>query len=318
MSKSWQFGCVNDYERIARVIRFLDERHAEQPDLAALAKCAELSPFHFHRLFSSWAGVTPKDFLQCLTLAHAKASLRLGRNVLDAALDSGLSGPGRLHDLCVNLEAASPGELKSGGAGWTIVFGLAETPFGNCLIAESPRGICHLAFIGNEAPALVELQAKWPAARLKRSDRAAVGLANRIFHSARAPKTNVPLRAFVGGTPFQVRVWKALLRIPPGSVTSYGRLARAIGHPKAARAVGAAVGQNPLAYLIPCHRVIRETGVIGDYHWGQVRKRTMLAWESAQPRPGLVKVGGTDEGTGPRDGLRFKFGGSNQPAQVEN
>src|SRR5271170_5011141 len=164
---------MNDYERVAQIIRFLDERRAEQPDLAALAARAGLSQFHFHRLFAAWAGVTPKDFLQCLTLAHAKALLRAGGNILDAALESGLSGPGRLHDLCVNLEAASPGELKSGGAGWMISFGFAESPFGKCLIAESPRGICHLSFVGNEKTALTELQKDWPQAKLKRNDSAA-------------------------------------------------------------------------------------------------------------------------------------------------
>ena len=281
---------MNDYERIARVIRFLDERHAEQPDLTALAQRAGMSRFHFHRLFSAWAGVTPKDFLQCLTVSHAKARLRAGENILSAALDSGLSGPGRLHDLCVTLEAASPGEVKSGGAGWIISFGFAGSPFGTCLIAESPRGICHLSFAENDPKALAGLQNDWPAANLKRNDPAARALAEKIF-ARRAvaqrddPETGAVLRAFVRGTTFQVRVWRALLQIPPGALTSYGCLACALGQPAAARAVGAAVGQNPLAYLIPCHRVIRQTGVIGDYHWGTNRKRAIIAWETA-PRDG--------------------------------
>jgi AraC family transcriptional regulator of adaptative response/methylated-DNA-[protein]-cysteine methyltransferase len=283
---SWQGEDMNDYERIAQIIRFLDERHVEQPDLMTLAGRAGLSQFHFHRLFSTWAGVTPKDFLQCLTLAHAKELLRDGNSILDVALESGLSGPGRLHDLCVNLEAASPGELKTGGVGWTISFGLADSPFGKCLIAESPRGICHLSFVENEneKTALAALQKDWPQAKLKRGDSAA-RLAVKIFarlatdqHAGLEP--GAPLRAFVRGTPFQVRVWRALLHVQPGTLTSYGHLAGAIGKPTAARAVGAAVGQNPLAYLIPCHRVIRETGVIGGYHWGQIRKRAMIAWES--------------------------------------
>ena len=307
---------MNDYERIAQIIRYLDERHAEQPDLAALAARAGLSPFHLHRLFSAWAGVTPKDFLQCLTLAHARKVLREGESVLDAALASGLSGPGRLHDLCVNLEAASPGEWKSGGAGWMISVGFAESPFGKCLIAESPRGICHLSFVEDEKSALAELQNDWPQAKLKRDDPAASRLASNIFslssqkeeragvrrHQFKSPhpvplptsagrgsdpgrsfnsRLRPALRAFVCGTPFQVRVWRALLQVPPGSLTSYGGLAAAMGRPTAARAVGAAVGQNPLAYLIPCHRVIRETGLIGNYHWGQIRKRAMIAWESS-------------------------------------
>src|ERR1017187_2150771 len=281
-SGSWQSEDMNDYERIAQVIGFLDARHVEQPDLATLAGRAGLSQFHFHRLFAAWAGVTPKDFLQCLTLAHAKELLRDGENVLDAALESGLSGPGRLHDLCVNLEAASPGELKSGGAGWTISFGFAESPFGKCLIAESPRGICHLSFAENVKTSLAGLQKDWPRAKLKLDDSAAKKMAGQIFRQHAGSETGAPLRAFVCGTPFQVRVWRALLQVQPGALTSYGRLANSIGKPTASRAVGAAVGQNPLAYLIPCHRVIRETGVIGDYHWGAVRKRAMIAWEGSQ------------------------------------
>jgi AraC family transcriptional regulator, regulatory protein of adaptative response / methylated-DNA-[protein]-cysteine methyltransferase len=277
---------MNDYERIAQIIRFLDARHIEQPDLTTLAGHAGLSPFHFHRLFATWSGVTPKDFLQCLTLAHAKELLRDGESILEAALESGLSGPGRLHDLCVNLEAASPGEVKSGGAGWTISSGFAESPFGKCLIAESPRGICHLSFIENEKTALVELQKEWPQAKLKRDDSVAATLIERIFSRQGAtqhagPETGAPLRAFVRGTPFQVRVWRALLHVQPGTLTSYGRLASVIDKPTAARAVGTAVAKNPLAYLIPCHRVIRETGVIGEYHWGPIRKRAIIAWESS-------------------------------------
>ncbi|HKW29583.1 MAG TPA: methylated-DNA--[protein]-cysteine S-methyltransferase [Verrucomicrobiae bacterium] len=272
---------MNDYERIARIIRYLDERHAEQPDLAVLAAQAGLSPFHLHRLFSAWAGVTPKDFLQCLTLAHAKELLRKGESVLDAALESGLSGPGRLHDLCVNLDAASPGEWKSGGAGWRISFGFVDSPFGECLIAESSRGLCHLSFVESQKRALTELQGNWPQAKLKRDGSAATRLATKIFARPDSSPTRPALRAFVRGTPFQVRVWQALLQVPPGALTSYGRLAAAIGQPAAARAVGTAVGQNPLAYLIPCHRVIRETGVLGNYHWGQIRKRAMVVWESS-------------------------------------
>ena len=278
----WQSEDMNDYERIAQVIRFLDARHVEQPDLTTLAGRAGLSEFHFHRLFAAWAGVTPKDFLQCLTLAHAKELLRAGESILDVALESGLSGPGRLHDLCVNLEAASPGELKSGGAGWTLSFGLAASPFGKCLIAESPRGICHLSFVENEKMSLAELQKDWPQAKLKRDDSVAARLATRIFARPDDSGSQPALRAFVRGTPFQVRVWRALLQVPSGTLTSYGRLASSIGKPTASRAVGAAVGQNPLAYLIPCHRVIRETGVIGDYHWGTIRKRAMIVWEGSQ------------------------------------
>jgi AraC family transcriptional regulator, regulatory protein of adaptative response / methylated-DNA-[protein]-cysteine methyltransferase len=274
---------MNDYERIASIIRFLDDHHREQPSLDTLAQRAKLSRFHFHRLFSAWAGITPKDFLQCLTLAHAKELLRRGESILDAALDAGLSGPGRLHDLCVSLEAASPGELKLGGEGWTISVGFADTPFGTCLIGKSPRGICHLSFIEseNEAAALAEVQEAWPGARLKRDDRAALRIADGVFRRSTNRKRAV-LRAFIRGTPFQVRVWRALLQVPSGTLVTYGSLATAIGQPAAARAVGSAVGKNSLAYLIPCHRVIRETGMIGDYRWDPIRKRAILAWESGK------------------------------------
>jgi AraC family transcriptional regulator of adaptative response/methylated-DNA-[protein]-cysteine methyltransferase len=275
---------MSDYERIAEIIRFLDEHHVEQPDLATLAERAGLSQFHFHRLFSRWAGVTPKDFLQCLTLAHAKLMLREGGNILDAAAASGLSGPGRLHDLCVSLEAASPGELKSGGAGWRIVFGFAGSPFGKCLIAQGPRGICRIAFVDERETALAELQEDWPRAELKRDDSAAAKVAERVFARPDEGRAGEGLRAFVRGTAFQARVWRALLRVERGTLTSYGRLAALLDNPGAARAVGAAIGRNPLAYLIPCHRVIRETGAAEGYHWDPTRKRAMIAWEGACAR----------------------------------
>ncbi len=274
---------MNDYQRIALVIRYLDECHTHQPDLASLADYIGLSPFHFHRLFSAWAAITPKDFLQCLTLSHAKELLRKGDSVMDAALLSGLSGPGRLHDLCISLEAASPGELKSGGEGWTISAGFADSPFGPCLGAESPRGMCQLSFAESENGETEwnALQEDWPRARLRRDDATAARLADRIFAPPGRSPSGPALRAFVQGTAFQVRVWRALLQVQPGTLVSYGRLASALGKPAAARAVGSAVGKNPLAYLIPCHRVIRETGVVGDYRWGQARKRAIMVWESA-------------------------------------
>jgi AraC family transcriptional regulator, regulatory protein of adaptative response / methylated-DNA-[protein]-cysteine methyltransferase len=282
---------MNDYERIARIIRYLDERHTDQPDLTTLARHVGLSQHHFHRLFTSWAGITPKDFLQCLTLTHAKQMLRQGKSVLDAALDTGLSSPGRLHDLCVNLEAASPGEVKSGGDGWTITIGFTDTPFGKCLVGESHRGVCHLSFVesGDEKSALAEVKSQWPRSRLQRDDPAVSQLANRIFHPTTVKNSSLPLRAFVRGTPFQVRVWRALLQVQRGTLVSYGGLAAAVNQPAAARAVGSAVGQNSLAYLIPCHRVIRETGVLGDYRWGQVRKRVMLVWENSPRFAGKSK-----------------------------
>jgi AraC family transcriptional regulator, regulatory protein of adaptative response / methylated-DNA-[protein]-cysteine methyltransferase len=272
---------MNDYERIANVIRFLDRHHTEQPDLSALADAAALSPFHFHRLFSTWAGVTPKDFLQCLTLEHVKQLLRDGENVFDAAIDAGLSGPGRLHDLCVTLEAASPGEMKSGGAGIQIDFGFAETPFGRAVIAETKRGICHLSFVDERSrtDARDLLESQWPNATLHRNDTRASELSAQIFDRNPNAKSDRVLRAYVRGTEFQLRVWHALLCVPAGNLTTYGRLAEAIGQSTAARAVGSAVGANPIAFIIPCHRVIRETGALGHYHWDPVRKRAIVGWE---------------------------------------
>lgn len=268
---------MSDYERVAQIIEFLDERHAEQPSLEALAQRAGLSPFHFHRLFSKWAGVTPKDFLQCLTVSHAKQLLKRGDSVLSSAIESGLSGPGRLHDLCINLEAATPGELKSGGEGIAIRYGFAPTPFGEWLVAETSRGYCRISFHGHRDDALNELQDDWPRAKLKRDDEVARALTARVFERARGDTLNL----FVRGTPFQTQVWRALLQIPQGALVSYGAIAGRIGKPTACRAVGTAVGDNPIAILIPCHRVIRETGVIGNYRWGRTRKRSLLAWESA-------------------------------------
>jgi len=226
-----------------------------------------------------------KDFLQCLTLAHAKELLRAGKTILGTAFEAGLSGPSRLHDLCVELEAASPGEMKLGGNGWAITAGFANTPFGKCLIGESPRGICHLSFIDSatDAEALSEIREAWPNARLVRRDASASRIANRIFSNA-ASANHAPLRALVSGSAFQVRVWRALLGVQPGALTTYGRLAEAIGQSGASRAVGSAIGKNPVAYLIPCHRVIRETGVLGHYRWNALRKRAMLAWESGRER----------------------------------
>lgn len=285
---------MNAYERIALVIRYLDEHHTEQPDLARLADYVGLSPFHFHRLFVDWAAITPKDFLQCLTLSHARELLREGKNVLDTSMISGLSGPGRLHDLCVKLEAASPGELKSGGEGWTISYGFADSPFGSCLLGEGPRGICHFSFVESDdgQAELTMLQADWPRAMLERDDSSAGRLVGQVFGRLAHSDTRPTLRCYVQGTSFQLQVWRALLQVQPGRLVSYGALAKVLGKPDAARSVGTALGQNPLAYLIPCHRVIRETGVISGYHWGRERKLAILAWESS-PRFNSETLGET-------------------------
>lgn len=280
---------MNDFDRIAAVIRQLDQHHATQPRLNELAAVVGLSEFHFHRLFQRWAGVTPKDFLQSLTVEHAKRRLRESTSVLDAALDVGLSGPGRLHDLLVTIEAASPGEFKNGGRGLLIEWGLAESPFGLCSLGWNARGVCHLAFHDSEARDIgpAELRENWPNATLHRDDVGARRQAKKIFNSNAAPAA--PLKAFVRATPFQLRVWRALVRIPEGCITSYRSVAGAMGCPAAARAVGSACGANAIGYLIPCHRVIRETGVVTGYRWGDARKRAMLAREAASataPRRG--------------------------------
>lgn len=270
---------MNDFDRIAEVIRYVDAHRLEQPSLAELARQAGLSPPHFHRLFARWAGITPKDFLQCLTLTHARAALQNGQSVLDAALDAGLSGPGRLHDLCVNLEAATPGEVKSGGEGWTIRTGFADSPFGICLVGESSRGICHLSFVDSRdhRKAESDIRRDWPCAGIDWDTSVAGPVADAI---GSPDSLQAPLRTIVKGTEFQLRVWRALLQIPSGTLTSYGAIADALGNPRAARAVGSAVARNQIAYLIPCHRVIRETGIPGNYRWGAARKRAIVVWEA--------------------------------------
>jgi AraC family transcriptional regulator of adaptative response/methylated-DNA-[protein]-cysteine methyltransferase len=284
---------VNDYDRVSRVIGYLDRNHDTQPPLAKIADSVGLSMFHFHRLFRRWAGVTPKDFLQCLTAEHAKQRLRESASVLDAALAAGLSGPGRLHDLLVHLESATPGDIKNGGAGLEIRWGITQSPFGACAIGWNPRGICHLAFPDTDADDRLAggIEAAWPGARLVRDNRGARAWSETVFPEARARSRQ--LRAFVRGTAFQVKVWRALLRIPPGSVSTYGRLAAAVGSPNSARAVGAACGRNPIAFLIPCHRVIRETGIVQGYRWGATRKRAILGWEAGRqvsaPQPAFIR-----------------------------
>ncbi len=283
---------MTHYDRIALVIRHLDTRFQTQPDLDELASVAGVSRYHLHRLFSEWAGITPKDFLQWITHNYAREMLRRGASVLEAALEAGLSGPSRLHDLCIALEAITPGQLKSGGCGVAMWFGFAQTPFGTCMLARSERGIVHLSFVaeGEHRAAVTALRDEWPMVEFERNDEAAAQLAQSIFRvegGGRLPGDR-HLRALVRGTAFQVRVWRALLRVPPGAAVSYGTLARAAGSPCAARAAGTAVGDNPVAFLIPCHRVIRATGALGGYRWGVERKRAILAWEARRapaPRP---------------------------------
>ena len=276
---------MNDYEKIARAITYLVEHAPEQPDLSVLASQAGLSPAHFQRKFTAWTGVSPKACLQNLTLQHAREMLTEGRPVEDTAWSSGLSGPGRLHDLCVKLEAATPGEIRRGGLGLAIRYGFGPTPFGECLLADTPRGICYLAFVAgsDRQTVLGELRQLWPNATVTQNPDSTLGLIRQIFNLQSVPP-DTPLRAYVKGTQFQLQIWRALLKIPEGQLVSYGNIASRIKKPEASRAVGTAVGANQLAYLIPCHRVIRNTGVIGEYRWGSTRKKLMLACEYARKK----------------------------------
>jgi AraC family transcriptional regulator of adaptative response/methylated-DNA-[protein]-cysteine methyltransferase len=272
----------DDYRRVEQVILFLEQNFRAQPDLKELAGHVGLSEYHFQRLFSRWAGVSPKRFLQFLTVEYAKELLSSSTNsLLDVAYDAGLSGPGRLHDLFVTCEAMTPGEFKRRGAGVTITYGFQPSPFGDCLLAVTDKGICGLAFTqtGDREQALGDLRVRWPAATFVEDADLTRPFVSRIFSPADQPGQPLPL--FLKGTNFQLQVWQALLRVPPGAVVSYDDLAAAIGRPGAARAVGAAVGQNPISYVIPCHRVIRKVGLIGDYHWGKARKKAMLGLEAA-------------------------------------
>ncbi len=273
----------SDFQRVAEAIRFVDAHAVEQPGLAEVARRLGLSEFHFHRLFRRWAGVTPKDFLQVLTLARAKRLLADSASLLDASLTLGLSGAGRLHDLFLGLEAMTPGAFKNGGAGLTIDWKILPTPFGDALFAATGKGLCALAFVdGAEAAAPTEfLHSRWPAARF-RENRAGVAAYAREVSARMRGAVERPLSLAPRGTAFQVKVWQALLAIPEGRVTTYREIAAAIGQPSAVRAVGAAVGANPIAYLIPCHRVIRATGAVGDYRWGAERKTALLAVEGAR------------------------------------
>lgn len=273
---------VRDYHRVEAAIRYL-EAHAEaQPSLAQVARAVGWSEFHLQRVFRRWAGVSPKRFLQFLTVERAREALRSGQSVLSAAYESGLSGPGRLHDLFVAVDAVTPGEFKRLGKDLVIRYGFHPTPFGDALIALTARGICGLAFAdpASRTDVVADLRNRWRGASLVRDPHATASISERIF-DARAGNGE-PLTLALRGTNFQLKVWEALLRIPPGALVSYGDVARAIGYPDAHRAVGTAVGHNPVAFIIPCHRVIRSTGAFGSYRWGAPRKRAIVGWEAAQ------------------------------------
>ncbi len=272
-----------DYQRVEAAIKFLEENFTRQPSLAEMAESVNLSEYHFQRLFSRWVGISPKRFLQFLTKEYAKKLIENSSNVLDVTYDSGLSSPGRLHALFVDCEAVTPGKYKAKGRGIKITYGVHPSVFGDCLIATTERGICHLEFVsaGRKTDLVNRLQDKWQNASLKFSPKRTRPLVDRVFDFS-ADQEPAPLYLYVRGTNFQIKVWEALLRIPLGSAVTYEDIAVHIGMSRAARAVGNAVGQNPIPFLIPCHRVIRKMGVFGNYGGGPARKKAILGWEAAQ------------------------------------
>ena len=285
-----------DYERVAQAIAFLRAHHKQQPGLPVLAAHLGLSEFYLQKLFSRWAGISPKRFLQFLTVEYAKRRMSETTDLLTLSYEVGLSGPGRLHDLFVTMEAMSPGEFKRAARGMTIRYGAHETPFGTALIAYTPRGICHLSFPHpqHSGRSLLSLRTLWPAAHFDQQPVESAALLDRIFHAAETGQ-NRGLSLWVSGSNFQIQVWRALLQIPFASLFDYQGLAACIGRPGAARAVGNAIAHNPVAYLIPCHRVLRRSGDFGQYRWGAERKAAIIAWEAAH------RNGGADRGTSADD-----------------
>jgi AraC family transcriptional regulator of adaptative response/methylated-DNA-[protein]-cysteine methyltransferase len=269
-----------DYQRIEQAIHYLDEHYQRQPELGEVASSIGLSEYHFQRLFTQWAGISPKRFLQFITKENAKQALEHSGNVLDAAYRVGLSSPGRLHDLMISTEAVTPGEYKTRGAGIVIRYGFHATPFGECLIGVTDRGICHLGFVESDHDsALITLRRDWSHAKLIDDATAVKPFIDPIFALS---ESRSKINLFLSGTNFQIKVWEALLKIPLGAVTTYEGIAAHIGSPKAVRAVGSAIGKNPVAVLIPCHRVIRKMGEFGNYRYGLPRKKALLGWEMAR------------------------------------
>ena len=270
-----------NWRRMGRAIRFLSARYLDQPSLEAAAAAVNLSPFHFQRLFTRYVGVSPKNFVGHLTLDHAKSDLAQGRNLLETSLDAGLSGPSRLHDLCLKIEAMTPGDYAKGGASVVIDYGFHPCPFGIALVMATARGVCGLAFAdeGDEEEILADMRARWPKANYRKVPERTAKIAAQIFGDK---KEDSDLTLHLLGTPWQVKVWQALLAIPQGKVSTYHALAAQVGNAAAARAVGTAVGRNPISWLIPCHRVLASDGSLHGYHWGLERKRAMLAIERAQ------------------------------------
>ncbi len=272
-----------DYDVVRRAIGHIRGHWREQPEIEAVAEAAGVTPTELHHLFRRWAGLTPKAFLQALTLDGAKRLLRDSASVLDATFGVGLSGPGRLHDLFVTHEAMSPGEWKAGGEGLTMHFGFHPSPFGHALVMATERGLAGLAFAdgGEQREALADMKRRWPKANYVEDKERTAPIAKRIFDSSQW-KPQQPLRVVMIGTDWEVRVWEALLQIPMGRLATYSGIAGKVCAPAAARAVGAAVGKNPISFVVPCHRVVGKSGELTGYHWGITRKRAMLGWEAGQ------------------------------------
>ena len=270
------------YRQMGRAIRFLADHYLEQPTLDEAASAAGLSPFHFQRLFTRYVGISPKSFVGHLTLEHAKTGLKGGASVLDAALDAGLSGPSRLHDLTLKIEAMTPGEYARGGEGLIIDYGFHPCPFGQALLMTTDKGVCGLGFCDEdeEEAAFADMTARWPKADFREGLERTAQLTRRIFDVDL--RTDQPIGLHLLGTPWQIKVWEALLEIPEGRLTTYKAIANKMENAKASRAVGTAVGRNPISYLIPCHRVLGSDGALHGYHWGMSRKRAMLAVEAAR------------------------------------
>jgi AraC family transcriptional regulator, regulatory protein of adaptative response / methylated-DNA-[protein]-cysteine methyltransferase len=276
-------GAADDYAIVRRAIAHIRGHWRDQPGIDTIAEAAGVTPDELHALFRRWCGLTPKAFLQALTLDRARGLLRESASVLDATYEVGLSGPGRLHDLFVTHEAMSPGEWKSGGEGLTMRYGFHPSPFGSALVIATDRGLAGLAFAdaGEEAKAFADMTSRWPKATYVEDMAATAPTAQRIFDQ-KLWRADRPLRVVMIGTDFEVRVWENLLKIPMGRATTYSDIARSVGRPTAARAVGAAVGKNPVCFVVPCHRVIGKSGDLTGYHWGLTRKRAILGWEAGQ------------------------------------
>jgi AraC family transcriptional regulator, regulatory protein of adaptative response / methylated-DNA-[protein]-cysteine methyltransferase len=276
-------AALSDYHLIRRTVAFIAEHWRRQPEVEQIAQAVGITATELHHLFRRWAGLTPKSFVAALTLDHARRMLRDSASVLDTSYEVGLSGPGRLHDLFVTHEAMSPGEWKSGGEGLRVTYGFHPSPFGAALIMTTARGLAGLAFAdpGEETAVLADMRARWPRAQYRENTVATLPYARRVFDPSRW-RPEQPLRVVLIGTDFELRVWETLLNVPLGGATTYSAIAAKLCMPKAARAVGAAVGRNPICFVVPCHRVIAKSGQLTGYHWGLTRKRAMLGWEAGQ------------------------------------